>query len=103
MTDPAGIPPLADAIRHKLGALPTHVETVHVREMFGGAIVWEGDVEVFTVAHALASRCFAWSETTTGTKRRVFVVLAVAAITSPAAAVRASILADARALQRTTH
>ena len=103
MTDPAGIPALAEAIRRMHGVEATHVETVHVREEHQGAVAWEGDVEVFTVAHALASRCFAWSEATTGTKRRFFVVLAVAPIASAAAAVRASILADAQALQQATN
>ena len=99
MSDPAGIPALIEAIRHMHGVEARHVETVHVREEHEGAVAWEGDVEVFAVVHALASLCFAWSEATTGTRRRFFAVLAVEPITSAAMAVRASILADARAVE----
>ncbi len=58
-----------------------------------------GDVEVFDlVGHANVRRGYAWSEATTGTKRRFFAVLHVPPVDSPAKAVRASILADAKAV-----
>ncbi len=97
--DQAGIPALIDAIRHLHDCGATHVETVHVEEKAPtGETVWTGDVEVFDlVGHAKAKRAYAWSEATTGAKRRFFAVLHVPAVESPAAAVRASILADARA------
>jgi hypothetical protein len=99
MTDPAGIPALVDAIRHMHDVEAKHVETVHVREVAPtGELVWEGDVETFDlIGHAGAKRAYAWSEAMTGTKRRFFAVLHFAEITSPARAVQASILADARA------
>ena len=96
--DPAGIPALRDAIRHLHGADARHVSTEHVREVAPtGELVWEGDVEVFSLTGSdQPPRCYAWSEATTGSKRRFFAVLAVGKIDSAAQAVRASILADAR-------
>lgn len=97
MTDPAGIPALQDAIRHLHGCEATHAETVHVDETFKGETVWSGDVEVFVLhGHPKAPRAYAWSEPTTGTRRRFFAVLHVPPVDSPAAAVRASIVADAK-------
>jgi hypothetical protein len=97
MTDPAGIRALVEAIRHLHGVEATHVETVHVREEHHGELVFERDVEVFDlVGHPKAKRAYAWSEATTGNKRRFFAVLHVVGVDSPLAAVRASILADAQ-------
>jgi hypothetical protein len=97
MTDPAGIPALQDAIRHLHGVEATHVETAHVREVHEDLVVWEGDVEVFQlVRHPKAKRAYAWSEATTGSKRRFFAVLHVPPVDSPAKAVQASIIADAK-------
>ena len=57
MTDPASIPALQDAIRHLHGVESQHVETVHVREIHAGQLVWEGDIEVFQlVEHPKAMR-----------------------------------------------
>ena len=99
MTDPAGIPALIDAIRHLHGVEARHVETVRVRDEFKGEIAFERDVEVFDlVGHPKAKRAYAWSEATTGTKRRFFAVLRVAPIDSAIKAVQASIVSDARSL-----
>lgn len=100
MTDPAGIPALRDAIRHLHGCESRHVETVRVHEKHEGKTVWEGDIEVFgVVGHPSAMIVYAWSETTTGTKRRFFAVLGVPPVDSPAKAVQASIFADAKDLE----
>jgi len=97
MTDPAGIPALIDAIRHLHGCEATHVETVPVREVFNGEVMWQGEVEVFDVTGCkLATRAYAWSHATTGTKRQFYAVLHVPPVDSPLKAVRASIVADAR-------
>src|SRR5579863_1706466 len=95
MTDPAGIPALIDAIRHLHDCGAKHVETVHVTERSpNGEHVWDGDVEVFDlIGHAKVRRAYAWSESTTGTKRRFFVVLHLPPVSSPAIAIRASIVA----------
>jgi hypothetical protein len=99
MTDHASIPALQDAIRHIHGCESQHVETVH--EKHEGKTVWKGDVEVFgIVGHPSATIVYAWSEATTGTKRRFFAVLAAPPIDSPAKAVQASIFADAQDLER---
>jgi hypothetical protein len=101
MPDPAGIPALQDAIRHLHGCESRHVETVHVREKHEGKTVWEGDIEVFVLkGHATATTSYAWSEATTGTKRRFFAVLGVPPIDSAAKALQASIYADAKDLER---
>lgn len=98
MVDPAGIPALIDAIRHMHDCGAQHVETVHVHEKTpdGSETVWDGDVEVFElVGHAGVKRAYAWSEATTGTRRRFFAVLHASPVDSAAKAVQASILADA--------
>src|SRR5882672_7437297 len=96
--DPAGIPALLDAIRHLHGCEARHVETVRVDERSpNGETVWQGDVEAFElVGHGTATRAYAWTEATTGSKRRFFAVLHAGPVTDAATAVRASIVADAR-------
>lgn len=96
--DPAGIPALLDAIRHLHGCEARHVETVRVHERSpNGETVWAGYVEAFELTgHPSATRAYAWTEATTGTKRRFFAVLQAGPVKDAATAVRASILADAR-------
>jgi hypothetical protein len=98
VTDHAGIPALIDAIRHLHGCGAKHVETVHVHEVAPtGETVWDGDVEVFDlIGHAKAKKAYAWSEATTGTKRRFFAVLKTTDIATPVRAVQASILVDVK-------
>lgn len=99
VTDPAGIPALIDAIRPLHGTEARHLVTVPVQEKTpdGRETVWEGDVEVFMLlGHPKATKAYAWSEATTGDKRGFFVVLHAVGVDSPVAALRASILADAR-------
>ena len=70
-----------------------------MRDEFRGALVFERDVEVFdNVGHKLATCAFAWSEATTGTKRRFFAVLSVPPIDSPLRVVQTSIVSDSKAL-----
>src|SRR5258705_10143347 len=53
---------LQQAIRDLHGCESQYLETVPVKEMFQGKIVWEGDVEVFQIrGHLKAKRVFAWS------------------------------------------
>jgi hypothetical protein len=94
--DAAGLPALIEAIRHLHGCNATWIESVAVHEKHEGATVWEGEVQVFTIDHASAPRCYAWSYATTGAKRRFVAVLGVPPVDSPVAAVRASVVADAR-------
>ena len=85
--DPAGIPALQDAIRHLEGCESTHFDTAPVEERTpdGREVVWKGDVEVFTLLNhpKQVYRAYAWSEATTGNKRRFFVVLHSAEIDLP--------------------
>jgi hypothetical protein len=95
--DPAGLPALLDAIRHMHGCEARHVESVPVRETFQGQVVWDGEVQVFDVTgHPKATRCYAWSHATEGSRRRFYAVLHAPPVDSPVAAVRASIVADAK-------
>jgi hypothetical protein len=96
--DPAGLPALEEAIRHMYGGEPTFVESVPVRETFNGKTVWDGEVQIFDVkGHKSARRVYAWSGAAEGAKRRFHAVLHEGPIDSPVKAVRASIVADARA------
>jgi hypothetical protein len=69
-----------------------------IYEAFEGKTVWEGIVYVFDLdGHPTATRCYAWSEKTARFGRfrqRFFVVLHQEPADSPAAAVRATIVAD---------
>ena len=78
------------------GLEATWVETVPIRETFQGAVVWEGEVEVFSVEHPETTRVYAWSHATTGAKRRFHAVLGVPPIDSPLKAVQASIVGEAK-------
>jgi hypothetical protein len=99
--DPAGIPALIDAIRHMHNADAVHRETVHVREVHSGKVVWEGDVEVFDMTGNTKSHiAYAWSEAATGSGRKCFAMLHGPIVTSPAKAVQGSIYADEMALER---
>ncbi len=95
--DPAGLPALQDAIRHMHNCESTWVESVPVERE--GAVVWDGDVQVFALSgHPTAKRCYAWSISTgVGGRRRFFAVLHAPPIDGPIAAVRGAIVADAKA------
>lgn len=74
------------------------VQSVPVRETHTGVVVWEGVVHVFEIAgHPKATKAYAWSSPIEGSdKRRFFAVLHQGPIKSPADAVRAAIVAEAR-------
>ena len=69
-----------------------------VTEAFEGKTVWEGVVHIFDLSgNPKASRAYAWSSPIEGSdKRRFFAVLHLPPVTSPAEAVRAAIVAEAR-------
>jgi hypothetical protein len=103
----ASIPALQDAIRHMHGCESAFVESVPVVERFvlraeglaRDQIVWEGAVSVFDlIGHPTAKRCYAWSAESYPPPfgRRFTAVLQEGPVTSPADAVRASIVADWR-------
>ena len=88
---------LQEAIRHMHGVESKWVESMAVEEAFEGAQVWKGDVQIFElIGHPKAAICYAWSEASTGNKRRFFAALHVAPVDGATAAVRASFVADTK-------
>jgi len=73
-------------------------QSVPVTETFEGKTAWEGVVHVFDLkGHLTATRAYAWSSPIEGSdKRRFFAVLHEGPVKSPADAVRAAIVAEAR-------
>jgi len=78
------------------GCEAEYLETVPVKEMFQGQVVWDGEVEVFNLrGHPTASNGYAWAyQTDTG--RRFMAVLGLPPVDSPLNAVRAAIMSDAK-------
>lgn len=99
MSDDVNIGQLRDAVQNMHGGTATLVQSVPVREVFQGKTVWEGVVHVFDLAgHPTATRAYAWSFSAEGSdKPRYVAVLHTDRINSPLEAVRAAIVADARA------
>jgi hypothetical protein len=90
---------LREVIRRLHGVESRHLESVPIKETFQGRTVWEGIVEVFElVGHPKAAKVYAWAHDTDDPKRprRHVIVLHVAPVDSPIAAVRASIVRDYR-------
>ncbi|MGH9776456.1 MAG: hypothetical protein ACRD50_16110 [Candidatus Acidiferrales bacterium] len=90
---------LKDVIRRLHGVDATHVESVPVKELFGGKTIWEGIVEVFELhGHPHAPKVYAWAHDTDSPKhpRRHVTVLHISPVTSPIMAVRAAIIEEFR-------
>lgn len=90
---------LRDVIRRLHGVESSHIETVPVKEVFGGQTVWDGSVEVFKLhGHPKANRVYAWAHDTDDPThpRRHVTVLHIGAVTSAAMAVKAAILEEFR-------
>lgn len=87
---------LKRAIRETHGVDAAHLETVPVREMHGQQVAWDGEVEVFAVAHSKASQCYAWGYQNDEKQFEAVAVLAVPPVISARDAVRAAIAAAAR-------
>ena len=93
---------LKDVIRKLHGTDSTHVETVAIKEVFNGQIVWEGEVEVFDLNdHLKTHRVYAWTHDVEDADcpRRHVTVLHIPPATSPRKAVQASIVSDFKAQQ----
>jgi hypothetical protein len=92
-------------IIHELhGAKATYVESVSVREMHKGQIVWDGVVEVFDITgHPRASRIYAWAHDTDDPKqpKRYVTVLHIPPVVSPQTAVKAAIVQELKSRDRT--
>ncbi len=68
-----------------------YAETVHIKETVPGRVLWEGNVEVFTlIIHPRAKRCFAWIRRQGRSRKRVrfFAVLGTGVVRNALGAVR---------------
>lgn len=92
---------LQQVVETQHGCKATWVQTVPVKETFGGQTVWEGVVHVFQVhGHPQTHKAYAWSSPIERSdKRRFFAVLHIPPIVSPVDAVRAAIVAEQRAVK----
>jgi hypothetical protein len=89
---------LKQAVESQHGGKATLLQSAPVREEFNGETVWDGVVHVFTLdGHPAAKMAYAWSYELENGSRRFFAVLHAPPITSPRDAVRAAIVAEARA------
>ena len=90
---------LKQAVESQHGGTATFAQSVPVHEKFEGQPVWDGVVHVFDLADSSsgATRAYAWSYERPDGKRRFFAVLHMGPITGPREAVRAAIVAEARA------
>ncbi|HEY1836231.1 MAG TPA: hypothetical protein VGG36_01120 [Rhizomicrobium sp.] len=89
---------LARAIESEHGGTATFVQSVPVHETHNGETVWDGTVHVFDLAdHPKATRAYAWSYAMDDGRRMFFAVLGVPPINGPRDAVRAAIVAEAKA------
>jgi hypothetical protein len=89
---------LKRVIEAQHGCAAALVQSVPVKETFGGKTVWDGVVHVFKIhGHPKATEAYAWSSPIEGSdKRRFFAVLHLPPITSPVEAVRAAIVQEHR-------
>ncbi|MGA3172442.1 MAG: hypothetical protein ABSE62_15680 [Chthoniobacteraceae bacterium] len=88
---------LKEAVERSVRGDAKHLESVPVVETFRGQIVWDGIVEVFTVAKPPPDRAYVWKvESATGPEPEYVTVLGNPPIDSPLAAVRAWLVSEAR-------
>ena len=86
MVNPKYIERLRNVINELHKCRATHKTSVYVKEEAEGRIVWEGDVEVFSLfGHPRAKFCYGWSE---GEAAEVITVLELPPVDTPQAAVR---------------
>jgi hypothetical protein len=65
------------------------IESKHVREVFGGKTLWEGDVEVFILnGHPKAKRCYGW---TYGEPEEFITILELPPVTDAQSAVKVGV------------
>ena len=87
---------LREKIRESYGYDCRHVASEEVHEVFEGATVWQGTVEVFKlIGHPNVRRAYAWAYEEGG-KTKIVTVLGEIPISSPRGALRAFIASKAR-------
>ncbi len=90
---------IAKVIEDLHGRKPAHVETVPIIETFQGQIVWQGDVEVFSLEnHPKAERVDVWTHQTgeSDEGKRYVTVLEIPPVDSPQTAVKIAIVQEYR-------
>jgi len=86
------------AIRELHGCESVHVQTVPVKEIFKGQVIWSGDVEVFDLSgHAKAKRCYAWGYAGTNPRWEITTALEIPPVTSAETAVKIAIASHGHA------
>ena len=88
---------LRDVIRKLHGVDSRHLESLPVKDVFNGQVVWDGVVEVFElVGHKAASKVYAWRHETGNPKKpiRHVTILHRGIVRSPLVAVRVSIVRE---------
>jgi hypothetical protein len=84
---------------HKAHA--AHRESVPVREVHGGLVVWDGVVEVFDLLdHPKAKMAYAWAHEADSGGRRFVAVLGLGPVDSPRTAVQAATVQEYRERQK---
>lgn len=98
MDDDVSVDELQRHVENMHACTARFVESVEVHETHAGETVWAGAVKVFDLSgHPKAKRAYAWSFATDGGKRGFVAVLGLPPVDGPIMAVRASILASAKA------
>ena len=88
---------LQKVIRHLHGCESVHVSTTPIREFFQGQLIWDGEVETFTIKdHPKASTCYAWVYQGEDGKNHYTAVLRIQPVDSPQSAVKAAIAAQVK-------
>ncbi len=88
---------LKRVIRDLHQAEARYLESVTVREIFKGKVVWDGVVEVFHLTgHPKTDRIYAWAHETDdpSNPKRYVTVLHIPPVVSPETAVRAAIIQE---------
>ncbi len=83
------------AIRQTHGCEAVYQESVRVTERYQGKVVWDGQVEIFSVPHqpSGATRCYSWGYEDAGTTRFIC-VMGIPPIVSAEDAVKAAVVAE---------
>jgi hypothetical protein len=95
---------LIDVIQLLHGVRATHRQSVPVKEVFNGKVIWDGIVEVFNLhGQEKPNTAYAWSHTTDNPvqPKRHITVLHIPPAVSPETAVRAAIVQEFRNLAAT--
>ncbi len=88
---------LRDVIHHLHGATATYLESVPVKEIHKGQVVWDGVVEVFRLkGHPKTDKVYAWTHATDDPSHpnRHVTVLHISPVVSPQTAVQAVIVQE---------